>query len=201
VNRSVALGTALAGPLLAGVGMSFGQTFAPESLHPLFNSAAPVAAVAAASALAGRRLWQAVTLAALAGHLMMFGYYATAALRGYGVSSFWVLFWCTAGVAVGATVGAAVWMLRLPGSNMPSPLWPGLAAAVWPGIALGEAAHGIARIADSTPVGYWWAEVAVGVAVLATLCVTAVRSRSGIVAALLGTAVIAGGLYLVYGIP
>lgn len=200
MNRPLALGTAVAGTLLAGVGMSFGQTFGPEWLAPLFNSAAPVVAIAAASALAGRRLWHAVALGAFAGPLVMVGYYGTAALRGFGVSSSWILFWCTVGVAVGAVMGSAVWTLWGPGRNGASSTRRGLAISVWPGVALGEAAHGIVRIADSTPVGYWWTEVAVGLAVLATLCTTRVRSRRGVTFAVLGTAVIAGGLYFTYGL-
>jgi hypothetical protein len=116
------------------------------------------------------------------------------------VSSSWIAFWCTVGVAVGAVAGAAVWILRDSDNRAPSPTWLGLAAAVWPGIALGEAAHGVVRIADSTPVGYWWAEVAVGLAVLATLCTTRVRSPQGVAVAVLGTAAIAGGLYFTYGL-
>jgi hypothetical protein len=200
VNRSLAVTAAVAGPLLAGIGMSLGQTFAPESLHPLFNSAAPVVAVATAAALAGRRWWQAMVLAGLAGPLTMVGYYATAAVRGFGVSSSWIVFWCTVGVAVGAVMGAATWTLRGAGNRAQSPTWLGLAASVWPGIAVGEAAHGIARIADSTPVGYWWSEVAVGLAVLATLCATRVRSLQGVALAVLGTATISGGLFFTYGV-
>jgi hypothetical protein len=200
VNRSLAVTAAVAGPLLAGIGMSLGQTFAPEQLHPLFNSAAPVVAVAAAAALAGRRLWHAVALAALAGPLVMVGYYATAAVRGFGVSSSWIVFWCTVGVAVGAVMGAATWTLRGAGNRAQSPTWLGLAAAVWPGIAWGEAAHGIVRVADSTPVGYWWSEVAVGLAVLAVLCATRVRSPRGVVLAVLAATAIAGGLFGTYGV-
>jgi len=130
----------------------------------------------------------------------MVGYYATAAVRGFGVSSSWIVFWCTVGVAVGAVMGAATWTLRGAGNQARSPSWLGLAAAVWPGIAVGEAAHGIARIADSTPVGYWWSEVAVGLAVLAALCAMRVRSPRGIVLAVLAATVIAGGLFSTYGV-
>jgi len=199
VNRSLSLGAALAGPLLAGVGMSFGQTFAPESLHPLFNSAAPVVAVAAAAAFAGRRLSQAMALAALAGPLVMVGYYGTAALRGFGVSSTWILFWCTAGVAVGAVMGLAVWLLRRDDEGRASSLLRGLSVAVWPGVAFGEAAHGIVRVSDTTPVAYWWSEVALAVLVLAVLCLRFARSARGVAAAILAAAAIGGGMFLTYG--
>lgn len=191
---------AVAGPLLAGVGMSYGQTVSPDALLPLFNSAAPVAAIAIAAALAGRRRWQAVMLAAAAGPLTMAGYYGTAALRGFGVSSSWLLFWCTAGVAVGAVLGWAVWTLRTRVHASPSSVWRGLAASTWPGIALGESAHGILRVSDSTPVGYWWGQVALGLAVLGWLCAAKVRTWAGNAGAALGTLVIGVGLYLTYGL-
>jgi len=185
--------------------MSFGQSAAPDALLPLFNSAAPVAAISVAAALAGRRPWQAMALGALAGPMTMVGYYGTSALRGFGVSGSWVLLWCTAGVAVGAVLGSVVWELRsskawrAPGTGRTSHVWRGLAAATWPGIAIGEAAHGIARIADSTPVGYWWTELAVGVAVLAVTCARRARSRLSASVAVLGTVVVAAGLFLTYG--
>ena len=53
------LPVALAGSLIAGVVMSFGQTYAPEALAPLFNSATPVVALAALVALACRGGWWA----------------------------------------------------------------------------------------------------------------------------------------------
>ena len=187
------------GPLLAGVGMSYGQTVSPDGLAPLFNSATPVAAIAVVAALAGRRWWHFVALAAAAGPLTMAGYYGTAALRGFGVSSTWLVFWCTAGVAVGAVIGAAVWRLRSRASGPTSPVWRGLAASAWPGIALGEGAHGLLRVSDSTPVGYWWCQVALGLAVLAWLGATRVRSWAGVASAALGTLVLGVGLYLSYG--
>jgi hypothetical protein len=199
VNRPAALIAALAGPALAGVGMSFGQSVSPDALLPLFNSAAPVAAIAAATALAGRRRWQAVALAAAAGPATMAGYFGTAALRGFGVSSTWLVFWCTVGVAVGAVMGAAVWTLRLTAHDPSSPVWSGLAASVWPGMALGEAAHGIVRIGDSTPVGYWWTQCAVGVAILVATCLWRARQRLSVTVAVLGTVTIASGLFLTYG--
>lgn len=200
MNRSAPIGAALAGPLLAGIGMSFGQTYTPEWLHPLFNSAAPVVTVAAAAALAGWRMWQAIVLAALAGPLVMVGYYGTAALRGFGVASSWVLFWWTAGVAVGAVMGAAVWLLRRNDDGRSPFLMRGLAVSVWPGVAIGEAAHGILRIADSTPVAYWWTEAALGVAVLVLLCLRFARSAGGATLAGLGAAAIAGGMFFAYGV-
>lgn len=143
--------------LAAGVIMSFGQTFAPAGIAPIFNSAAPVVALAAGVAFAARSWWGHVVLAAAAGPLAMVGYYGTSALRGYGVSSSMVMMWCTTGVIAGAVVGLAVWALRGHGDQLRH-IGPmrALGAAAFPAVALGEAAHGITRISDTTPVAYWW---------------------------------------------
>lgn len=199
MNRPATLVAALAGPALAGVGMSFGQTVAPDALAPFFNSAAPVAAIAVVAALAGRRRWQATALAALAGPMTMAGYYGTSAVRGFGVASSWIVFWCTVGVAVGAVLGNAMWVLRAGGSERSTRLSRGLAAAAWPGIAVGEAAHGIVRIGDSTPVGYWWTQCAVGVAILVATCLWRARQRLSVTVAVLATVLVASGLFLTYG--
>lgn len=185
--------------LAAGAVMSFGQTFAPDGIAPVFNSAAPVVALAAGVAFAARSWWGHVALAAAAGPLAMVGYYGTSALRGYGVSSSMVLMWCTAGVIAGALVGLAVWALRGFGDHLRyiGPM-RALGAAAFPAVALGEAAHGIMRISDTTPAAYWWGLGVVGLGVLGGLCATRVRSGRlialAIVAALLGGA----GLLWVY---
>lgn len=175
--------------------MSFGQTVAPEPIAPFFNSAAPVVALAAAVSLAARSAWAHALLGAMAGPLAMVGYFATSELRGFGVNMSWVVLWCTAGVIAGAALGFAVWTLRH------SSAWPMLAvaAAGFPGVAIGEGAHGVVRIADTTPVEYWWALVAVGVGVLVWLSVTRLRSARAMMLAGVATAVIAVALYLVYG--
>ncbi|MFW2512762.1 DUF6518 family protein [Demequina sp. SO4-13] len=189
----VILGPAAA--LIAGVVMSFGQTFSPEVLAPLFNSAAPVVALAAAVSLAARSAWAHALLGALAGPLAMVGYFATSDLRGFGVSMAWVILWCTAGVIAGAAMGFAVWTLR----NSSSWQMRAVAAAVFPGVAIGEAAHGLIRVSDTTPVAYWWAAVAVGVSVLAWLSITKLRDWKAVVAACVATGAFAYALFFVYG--
>lgn len=187
---------ALAGALVAGVVISFGQTVSPEVLAPLFNSAAPVVALAAAVSMAARSMWARMAMGAAAGPLAMVGYYATSALRGYGVSNSMVLMWCTAGVIAGAAMGFALWTLRHSHS------WPlrAVAAAVFPGVAIGEAAHGLLRVADTTPVAYWWSAIAVGVGVLAWLSITRLRNAPGILLACATTAVFASALFFIYGV-
>lgn len=185
---------ALAGALLAGVVMSFGQTFAPTGLAPLFNSAAPVVALAAALAMVARTWWAHVVLAAAAGPLAMVGYYGASMVRGYGVSTSMVMMWCTAGVVAGAAMGLAVWLLR---GNGPLPM-RALGAAVFPTVAVGEAAHGIMRIADTTPVAYWWSLGVVGVGVLVWLLVTRVPGVQWRALSCITTVALAGVLLWVY---
>ena len=91
-----------------------------------------------------------------------------------------LLLWVAAGVLAGSVMGAAVWTMRQPRSASPPPWVRGLAVGFWPGIALGEAAHGLIRIADTTPTAYWWTQAVVGVAVLVVLaarCLDSLSSR------------------------
>lgn len=189
VTLVVALG------LLAGVLMSFGQTFAVDPIRSLFNSATPVVALAGALAAAGRGLWSHITFGAVAGPLAMVGYYATTALRDYGVSMKMVLFWCVAGVISGVAMGVAVWALR---GNGPGWL-RGLGAAVLPATAIGEAAHGVVRISDTTSVSYWWSLGALGLALLAWLAVRRLEGIAERVLAVAATATFAVVLFLIYG--
>ncbi len=76
----------------------------------------------------------------------------------------------------------------------------GAAVGFWPGIALGEAAHGLTRIAGTTPTAYWWAQAAVGLVVLAALAATALDGVRPWVVAVTSTIVVAGGLYVAYGV-
>ena len=180
----------------AGVAMSFGQTYGPDWLAPMVNSAAPVVAVAGLAAFAARRWWTSALIGALAGPALVAGYYLTAHLRGFASSATWVATWSTAGVVVGGAMGLAVWVLR---SRTPM-LAKAAAAALWPGIAIGEAWHGLTRIADSTPAGYWWAQAAVGVAALAAIAWYHLPTWAGRTLAVVFAAVIALGVYVAYGL-
>lgn len=188
---------AVVGAVGAGVVMSFGQTVAPQALAPFFNSAAPVVALAAALALVARSWGAHAVLGAAAGPLAMAGYYGTSALRGFGVSTSMVVMWCTAGVISGVVMGLAVWMLRGGGAGVRF-IWTlrALGAAVFPAVAIGEAAHGLIRISDTTPKAYWWALVAVGVAVFVWLGATRLREWKQLVLA--GAATAVGALVLLW---
>ncbi|TRY18106.1 hypothetical protein FOJ82_08590 [Tessaracoccus rhinocerotis] len=189
------VGLVLLAALLAGVVISFGQTVAPEPISPLFNSATPVVALAGGLALVGRRLWSNIVFGALAGPLAMVGYYVTTALRDYGVSMRMVLFWCAAGMVSGVAMGLAVWLLRGNGSR-----WlRGVGAAVLPATAVGEAAHGIVRISDTTPILYWSGLGVLGLALLAWLAARRLDGAVERAVAVAATAVFAVVLFLIYG--
>ena len=70
---------------------------------------------------------------------------------------------------------------------------------LFPAVALGEAAHGLRRIAETTPSTYWWAQAAVGVAVLVWLSLTRLRSWRARLAALAVAVLGARVLFLIYG--
>lgn len=187
------------GSVAVGVALSFGQGLEVEAVAPLFNSALPVVTLAALAAFAGRGLLSCVVLAAVSGPLAMVGYYSTSVARGIGASSGSVLLWVVAGVVAGSIMGAAVWAMRQPRSS-PPPAWlRGLAVGYWPGIALGEAAHGLVRISDTTPASYWWCQASLGVVVLVVLAWRCLDSVAARVAAAATAAGVAAALFVVYG--
>lgn len=187
---------AIGGSLLAGVAMSFGQTYLPDGLSSLANSAAPVIALAAAASLGARRSWTMTLLGALAGPLAVVGYYGTSFFRGYGVSTQFVLLWAVAGVLFGSVMGLAMWLLR---SGRRPMFLRAVAAGYWPGIASGEAAHGLVRIAETTSVAYWVGEAVIGVAVLMATLWRKVRGLAAAAIAVTASAAIAVILFVVYG--
>jgi len=87
--------------------MSFGQTYASDAVRPLFNSAAPVVAVAGLVALAARHAWSSMLLGATAGPTLVAGYYVTSHVRGFANSTSNIALWGAAGIAFGAAMGLA----------------------------------------------------------------------------------------------
>lgn len=186
---------ALAGALIAGVAMSWGQTYAPDVLAPLFNSAAPVVALSAAVAWAGRGTVSTIALGAAAGPLAMVGYYVTAQVRGYGMSA-GLVFWSMAGIVIGSLVGVAIVLMR----RRLHPLATAAAVAWMPGLALGEATHGLTRIADTTPVAYWWAQALLAVGVLVWLAITRLTTLVARLASLAAAVLAGAALWVAYGV-
>ena len=188
------------GCLAAGVGLSFGQGLSGEGIAPLFNSALPVVTLAAVAALAGRELWACAALASIAGPLAMVGYYGASSLRGLGVSTSSVFLWVTAGVVAGSVMGAAVWAMRQPPRAAPGDMARGLGVGFWPGIALGEAAHGLVRIADTTPTAYWWVQAAMGIAVLGVLAVRCLNSVTARLVSVASAVAVGVAVFVAYGL-
>jgi hypothetical protein len=171
---------------------SYGQTYAPHAIAPLFNSATSWSVVAFIAAFAARRPSRAALLGATAFGMLLVGYYVAAQLRGYPVSLATTAVWIAATVALGPLLGvAASWFRSAP--RGPRDLRRGLAVAPLGGIAMGEAVYGILVISDTTPVGYWWTQLALGAAFVAISL--ALRAR-GLAPRLTGAAaaVVAAGL-------
>ena len=186
---------ALAFAFAAGVGLSYGQTYAPDAVAPLFNSAAPIVLVAGLASLGARRWLGAVLLGALAAPALVAGYYVASHLRGFAGNAGNIAMWGVAGVLFGAAMGVAWWLLRTP----TSPWLRAVGAATFPGIALGEAWHGLTRIADSTPSSYWWTQAAIGAATLLLLAGWKVPTWPARLLAVGFTAAIAAAIYAIYG--
>ena len=186
---------ALAFAFAAGVGLSYGQSYAPDAVAPLFNSSAPVVLVAGLASLGARRWVGAASLGALAAPALVAGYYVASHLRGFAGSAGNIAMWGAAGVVFGAAMGLAWWLLRTPAS----PWSRAAGAAAFPGIALGEAWHGLTRIVDTTPPTYWWTQAAIGVATLLVLAGLKVPTWAARLLAVGFTAAIAVAIYALYG--
>jgi hypothetical protein len=186
---------ALAGAVVAGVAMSFGQTYAPEAIAPLFNSAAPIVAIAGLVAFGSRQIWGAMLLGGLAGPFMMIGYYATAYLMDFDTSAEWAAVWVSVGVVFGVLMGFATWLMRA----YVDIVWRAIGASVWPAVAIGEAWHGLARINDPAQDTYWWAQAGVGVFVMLVLAGWRVPSWTARLVTIFLTAIGAALVYVAYG--
>jgi hypothetical protein len=148
------LGVAGLVALAVGGVTSYLQTVLPHDVAPLANSAGPWCLVAFALAWRSKRVGEGAVTGAIALGLLVAGYYLVASLRGFGVSSSSVAFWCLAAVTVGPVLGtAAVGVRRGRG-------WLSVVAAlVLPVLLIGEGLRSLAQIADSTSSAYWIGEI------------------------------------------
>ena len=179
---------------------SVGQTFAPGSVAPLFNSATSWCVVAFVLAFAARRPWRAATLSTTAFALLLVGYYLTADLRGYPTSASSVRVWVAATVVLGPLLGvAAAWLRAEP--RGPRDLRRGFAVAPLGGIAIGEAVRGVLSLADTTPVGYWWVQMALGVAFVAVTLSLRVGTRRARAVGVAATVLMAGLVAVAFYVP
>jgi hypothetical protein len=152
--------------LALGALTSFGQTYAPDGIAPLFNSATSWSVVTFVAAFAARRPSRAALLGATSFAMLLVGYYVTAQLRGYPVGPSTVVIWIAATIIVGPVLGfAASWFRCAP--RGPRDIRRRLAVVPLGGIAVGEAIYGILVISDTTPSSYWWTQLGLGVAFVA----------------------------------
>lgn len=128
------LGAAVLVGVTWGAATSGLQTILPWPFAGLANAVGPWVAPAFLVGAWSRRSWVAV----LAGVLVCFGevagYYATSALRGFGVNPTMVLMWAATGVVGGPVLGAAGWCWRRARSLRAA----GLGAALLGGVFLAE---------------------------------------------------------------
>ena len=124
--------------LAVGVGLAWGaatsglQTLLPSS--GLANAVGPWVAAAFVVGALSRRPWVAVTAGVLACLGEVGGYYATSAVRGFGINPSMVALWAGTAVVGGPVFGAAGWCWR----RARSPRWAALGAALLGGVFLAE---------------------------------------------------------------
>jgi hypothetical protein len=167
-------GRGLSGPALAGLVLilglalggltAYGQSVLPYHLAPLANSTGPWVLVAFGLALLARRRSGAALVGLLTLALLLAGYVLTDWARGYPSSRALIAFWGLACVLVGPVLGVAANSLRH-GSRSAAALSAGLLS----GVVVGEGVYGLRSIADSTSAPYWWAEIGLGIVLMAAL--------------------------------
>jgi len=190
----VLLALALIVGLGAGVATSYLQDVLSGPSNSLANSGAVWSFVAFLVALASRQQGAraaAIGVLALLGEVA--GYYAIAApLRDIPSSTNERLLWAAAAIVVGPVVGlAAGWWT---GGRMMGRL---AASSVMCGIVLGEGLHGLIRIEFSGI--QWWVEVVLGAALGSIAATYYGKSTFWRVIGMIGTLLVAGAVYAVYG--
>lgn len=106
--------------LCAGAATSFLQTGADQPWLALVNSASPWLVTAFVAGALQLRLGWAVGIGVLATVFEVVGYYGTAQLRGFGVSSSYVLLWSACALLGGPVAGAAGHLWRTGGRWAPA---------------------------------------------------------------------------------
>ncbi len=154
-------GAGLAGVvgLLLGGATSGLQTVLPDGLAPLANSAGPWCFAAWLLALSARSVAGGVARAVLTLAGLVVGYYVTAGLRGYAVSTTWVGAWLVVALLAGSVLGIAAVGLRAHRRVVRV-----AAGLVLPGLLVAESAYGLTVVGGTTPAGYWVAEAVLAVA-------------------------------------
>ena len=168
---------------------SIGQSLLPYLLAPAANSAGTWVLSAFALCLVNRMPARGLVLGALALFAMVIGYALVSELRGFTAGARLVLFWGAASVVVGPFVGtSAAWVRGANGMR------PAIGAGIIGGVLIGEAVYGLTLIAETTPAGYWAAELVAG------LVVVVAGGRRSFLAALAVAAAAAAAVNLAYRI-
>jgi hypothetical protein len=163
--------------VLLGALTSYAQSWLPDPLRSLANSAGPWCAVAFALAVPMWRPWSGALAGGVSLALLVASYYVVSDLRDFAVGTSSVAFWVVAAFTAGPALGlGAVW-LRCSGD-----LRRGWGVGVLPGVLVGEGAVSLLTVADTTWPPYWVAEVVLGVVLLVLLA----RGRLGTSRAVLG---------------
>ncbi|WP_159617517.1 DUF6518 family protein [Arthrobacter zhaoguopingii] len=174
---------------------SLGQTFLPESLSSVANSAGGWSAMAFALVWLSRsRYLSGMVLGVASFYLLNVGYAVISDLRGYSWSlslgNFFVLMSFVAGPPIGL---AAAWM------RSRSTWVVAIASSAFPAVLIGEGIYGLTVVAETTSPVYWIISIASGVAFVAA--VSFIRLRSPAPTALsVGLTVIGAAAFLqIYG--
>jgi hypothetical protein len=156
--------SAMGGATFGGL-TQLGQSFLPDWLRSVANSAAPWVVLAFGFALLSRALWAACASGFLTLASLELGYVAMAAVRGYPSAVTTVSFWLLAAVVFGPPVGLGAYLLRIRAAR-----WGAAGGGLLAGIVSGEGLSSYLRVRDTTTPGYWVAEMLVGLALLGLVC-------------------------------
>lgn len=159
-NLSIAARLAVATVIgwAAGAVTEWSVLHVPFVLEPVSNTAAPWVFIAFAVALTARSMGESLVLAVVTLVALVLGFYVAEAVRGWSVSRHQVVFWSVTSAVVGPLVGvAASWFHRA------GRIAAGLGVGVVGGLLVGEAVHGLIDLRFSSPAGYWYVQLALGV--------------------------------------
>lgn len=174
-----------AGAVALGVATSFGQTYLPDQLRSLANSATPWTVAAFALSLVTRRPLRAACVAGLSLVGLVVGYELASRIRlDVGLSGSWRLFWTVCALVVGPVVGYLGALARARSEPARVLLVGGLS-----GLAIGEGVHGLVELSTTTSSVYWW--ISVGAGAVGLVWFGWVRRTVGLAAATTGVAAVA----------
>ena len=176
-----------------GVATAYGQFWLPSELASLANSSGSWSLVAFVVALRARTPRIAALCGALALAGLLAGYVLGAEARGDPSSRSLMVFWGLAALTAGPVLGlSAHWCARA-GDRLVA-----VGAGVMSGVLVGEGVWALASVADTTYPPYWWAEIVVGLVLLAA--VTRRLTGASVVLAVVVTAGVAAAFFAVYGL-